>query len=55
MRKVFILMPIVLSLAGCTASIGTPPTTTRTTYSTPAVTTYDQPAVTQTTVTETND
>lgn len=55
MKKLLVLTMMMLTLAGCSASIGTQPTTTSTTYTTPAVssTTYTTPAVSETTVTKT--
>lgn len=50
MKKLFILMMIMSPLVGCSASIGTPPTTTSTTYTTPVV---GEPVVSKTTVTKT--
>lgn len=59
MKKLLLSAMLISSLAGCSASIGTPPATSSTTYTTPAAvssTTYTEPepAVTQTTVTKTN-
>jgi hypothetical protein len=56
MKNSLILTILVLALAGCSASIGTPPNTTSTTYTTPAVTstTYSHPVASQTTVTKTS-
>jgi len=55
MKKLVALMFVILPLSGCSASIGTPPATTSTTYTTPAVssTTYHHPVSSSTTVTKT--
>jgi hypothetical protein len=55
MKNLLILTMIILPLAGCTASIGTPPVATSTTYTTPAVSssTTVTPVSTKTTVTKT--
>ncbi|RDI39058.1 hypothetical protein [Aquicella lusitana] len=60
MKKLFIfgMMISPFILIGCSASIGTPPSSTTTTYTTPApavsTTTYTTTPVTRTTVTKTN-
>lgn len=54
--KNLVFSMIFLAVVGCSASIGTTPTTTRTTYTAPAVssTTYSEaPVATSTTVTRT--
>lgn len=55
MKKLIILGIFFLPLIGCSASIGTPPTTSTTYTTTPAVstTTYSSPT-TETTVTRTH-
>lgn len=55
--KTLFIAALITSLAGCSASIGTPPNTTSTTYTTPPAvssTTYTHPSGSQTTVTKTN-
>lgn len=58
MNKLLFLTFLLVFLTSCSASIGNPPTTTKTTYTTPAVTstTYTDtaPVAESTTVTQTS-